>query len=69
MEDYVAVLLSKKYGAENVFGGFRHLKRPDRRIKFIEEYDYLANEQTINLIDPLIDFKLPEIFDIKHSLL
>ncbi len=68
-EDYVTVLISKRYGAENVFGGFRHLKRPDKRIKFVEEYDYTANAQTIDFIDTLIDFELPEIFDIKNNLL
>ena len=68
LEDYVTVIVSKKYGAENVFGGFRHLKRPERRIKFVEEYDYSANEQTINLIKPMIDFKLPEIYEIKDTL-
>lgn len=68
LEDYVTVIVSKKYGAENVFGGFRHLKKPDKRIKFVEEYDYSANEQTINLIDPMFDFELPEICDIKDTL-
>ena len=68
LEDYVTVIVSKKYGAENVFGGFRHLKRPDKRIKFVEEYDYVANEQAINLIDPMIDFQLPEILEIKNTL-
>lgn len=67
-EDYATVLISKKYGAENVFGGFRHLKRPDKRIKFVEEYDYSTNEHAINFIDPLIDFELPEIFDIINNL-
>ncbi len=69
LEDYVTVIFSEKYGAENVFGGFRHLKRADRRIKFVEEYDYSTNEQTINLIDLLIDFELPEIFEIKNNIL
>ncbi|WP_025663947.1 GIY-YIG nuclease family protein [Aquimarina megaterium] len=68
LEDYVTVIVSKKYGAENVFGGFRHLKRADKRIKFVEEYDYSANKETIELIDPLIDFELPEINEIIDTL-
>tara|TARA_R110000868_G_scaffold45485_3_gene151032 strand:+ start:10904 stop:11371 length:468 start_codon:yes stop_codon:yes gene_type:complete len=66
-EDYVTVLISKKYGAENVFGGFRHIKKFDKRVKFVEEYDYSANMKIINLIDPMIDFELPEIFEIKKK--
>ncbi len=64
LEDYVTVLVSKKYGAENVFGGFRHLKKPDQRIKFVEEYDLSANKSAANIIAPLIDFELPEVFEI-----
>lgn len=68
LEDYVTVIVSKKYGAENVFGGFRHLKKPEKRIKFVDQYDYSANKETIDLIDSLIDFELPEIFEIKNNL-
>ncbi|MFP2994825.1 hypothetical protein ABN763_02895 [Spongiivirga sp. MCCC 1A20706] len=65
IEDYVTVIVSKKYGAENVYGGFRHLKKAERRIKFVEEYNYSTNDEIMDLIDPLIDFELPEIDEIK----
>jgi hypothetical protein len=68
LEDYVTVVVSKKYGADNVYGGFRLIKSPSKRIKFVEEYNCSANRQTVNIIDPLIDFELPEIYEIKDSL-
>ncbi len=67
-EDYVTVLISKKYGAENVFGGFRHLKKGDERIKFVEEYDYSKNEHAKKLIDSRIDFEFPQLTEIKSAL-
>lgn len=68
LEDYVTVVVSKKYGSENVFGGFRHLKSPSERIKFVKNYDYSANSYIVDLIDSKIDFELPEIFEIKGVL-
>jgi hypothetical protein len=67
LEDYVTVLISEKYGAENVFGGFRHLKTANRRIKFVEDYDYIANKNTVNLINSRIDFELPELAEVKDN--
>jgi hypothetical protein len=68
LEDYVTVIVSKKYGADNVFGGFRHLKSPNKRIKFVEEYNYSANRHAVDIIDQFIDFELPEIFEINEAL-
>lgn len=68
LEDYVTVLISKKYGADNVFGGFRHIKSPANRIKFVEDYDNSAYRDAINIIKPKLDFELPEIYEIKRAL-
>ena len=68
IEDYVTVVVSKKYGADNVFGGFRHIRSSAKRIKFVGEYDYSANRDAINMIEAKIDFELPEIYEIKKAL-
>ena len=64
-EDYVTVLVGKKYGAENVFDGFRRIKKPDMRVKFVEEYAFSLDKEIIKLIQPILDFEIPELSDIK----
>jgi hypothetical protein len=68
IEDYVTVVVSKKYGADNVFGGFRHVKSPVERIKFVAKYDYSPNNQAISIVESKLDFELPEIYEIKEAL-
>lgn len=67
-EDYVTIIVGEKYGAQNVFGGFRHVKDPNKRVEFSNNYDFTQNKNTILKVDKILDFELPELDEIKYFL-
>lgn len=68
LEDYATVVVSKKYGAENVFGGFRHIKCPSKRKEFVKRYKYSTNRDIVDFINQKIDFELPDLSEIRYAL-
>ena len=67
VEDYVTVIVSMKYGAENVFGGFRHIKSTQERIKFVKGFNLAEHGDIAKIVDPRLNFELPDLEEIKAS--